>query len=93
MCLYIFFLVSFRSGRTDCHQSLDAVLEEDNRAYKVLVWDKPDADVWRSVVRNYDALMMLREKTLAVMVLVDPKLESRTGVRPSYEKELIVWRT
>ena len=90
--IYIFFFVSFRSGRTDCHQSLDAVLEEDNRTCKVWVWGEPDADVWRSVVRNHDALMMFREKTLDVMALVDPKSESRARVRPSYDKELIVCR-
>ena len=63
---------------------MDAIFEEDNRTCKVWVWCEPDADVWRSVVRNHDALMMLREKTLqlAVMALVDPKLESRARVRP-----------
>ena len=84
--IYLFiYLVSFRSGCTDCHQSLDAILEEDNRTCKVWVWGELDADVWRSVVRNHDALMMLREKTLAVMALVEPKSESRARVHPSYD--------
>ena len=81
-------LVSFASS---CRLSLVVIMEEDNRTCKVLIWGEPDADVWRSVVRNHDALMMLREKNLAVMALVDPKSESRDRVRPSYE-DPIVWR-
>ena len=92
VCVCVYILVSFRFGRPDCHQSLDAFLEEYNRTCKVWVWGEPDGDVWRSVVRNHDALTMFREKTLAVMALVDQKSESRARVRPSYDKELIVCR-
>ena len=92
-CIYfhIFpFSVAFSSGRGDAHQSYDAVLEEFNKDLKAWVYGEPDADVWRSIIRNHDALMDLRHEMFSLFALADPKSQERK--RPSYTKELLEWR-
>ena len=87
---YFSFSVAFSSGRGDAHQSYDAVLEEFNKDLKAWVYGEPDADVWRSIIRNHDALMDLRHEMFSLFALADPKSQERK--RPSYTKELLEWR-
>ena len=66
------------------------MLEEFNRTTKAWITGEPDSDVWRSTVRNHEALHKIRSKTLANLLLTDP--QSTACVRPSYDKELTAWR-
>ena len=77
-------------GRSDAHQSADAVLEEDNKRVKSWVSGMPDSNVWRSVVRHNNELANLRSVFFSSLPLTDPKSEA--GARPPYDKELLAWR-
>ncbi|XP_065180592.1 uncharacterized protein LOC135811302 [Sycon ciliatum] len=79
-----------RSGRTDAHQAVDAVVEELNANMKAWVSGDKDSNMWRHVARNYNQLVTLRSKVFGTLRLTDPK--STAKAQPSYEKELVVWR-
>lgn len=86
-----FFLVHIcSSGDPEAHQSLDARLEEKNQGLKVWAPADPDAEMWRSLVRNDAKLSTLRGKLLAVMAMKDAKSQARS--RPPYDEDLLRWR-
>ena len=65
-------------------------MEETNGPLKAWIRGDPDADLWRSAIRNYDKLQGVRKVVLDRCALRDPLSEPRT--HPSYEKELLAWR-
>ena len=54
------------------------------------MYGDPDADVWRTIIRNHGALSDLRHEIFSIFALNDPKSASRK--RPAYDKELLEWR-
>ena len=77
----------YSSGEPDGHQSADARLEEKNQALKVWAPADPDADMWRSLVRNDDKLHVLRKGLLSTMGMKDVKSQPRS--RPPYDNYVI----
>ena len=61
-CPFSFFYDAGRSGRSDAHQALDAVVEEMNANLKSWIVGERSSDKWRQIVRNYDKLVELRQK-------------------------------
>ena len=83
-------MFDYSSGEPDGHQSADARLEEKNQALKVWAPADPDADMWRSLVRNDDKLHVLRKGLLSPMGMKDVKSQPRS--RPPYDNDVIQWR-
>lgn len=79
-----------RSGFADRHQSYDALVEEVNRPLKAWIAGEPDADLWRSAIRNHQKLTGVRRVVLDRCVVRDPLTEPR--VHPPYAEELLKWR-
>ena len=74
-----------RSGRSDCHQGVDFVLEEFNKDIKKWVSGVPDSNKWNTVIRNHSSLGKLRSLLHTLLSL--PLQESKPRYIPDYIKE------
>ena len=66
------------------------MVEEKNRPLKAWIHGEPDADLWRSAVRNLNKLEGVRAIVFDRCALQDPLNQPR--VHPAYTSELLEWR-